>query len=159
LAATDELIDLIDRDWQQAHKLIVTPLGNRAYFLKVKGLVSGEKPQLFSLREHDNITLFNVASYGTRKDRDLGYVLLFSGAPFVHHHTRYVALSYSEAEDVRTRQMKVIYDDDYVRLTRFGIQVFGYLLTCRKRTQEQLNVDVADHVAANMFANAWRDGI
>lgn len=155
---TDEIISLIERDWQLAHDLIVTPLGNRAYFLKVKGFVSNESPQLFTLREHDNITLFSVSGCGSVKDRDLGYVLLFGGAPFVHHHTRYVALSYSEAEDVRTRQMKVIYDDDYIRLTRFGIQVFGYLLTCRKRTQEQLNVDVADHVAANLFANAWRDG-
>ena len=142
------------------HDFIITPLGPRAYALRIKSIIADEEPKLETLKEHNNLVLLSVlGSCVGKNDRHLGYVVLFSGAPAIHHYTRYTSFSYSEPTELRTREMRVLYDDQYVRLARFGVHVFDYLWTCRKRVDEQVQVDVADHASATIFAGAWRDGM
>jgi len=138
---------------------IITPLGKRAFGMSFKRFISKEKPKLLTLNEHHNVVLFGVYGDENNRDRLVGYCLLFGGAPIIHHYTRYVSLSYSEPTDIRTRQMRVLFDDQYVRLTRVGVGVFDYLWICRKNVPQQLEVDVADHAAHTRFKRAWRDGM
>jgi len=102
--------------------------------------------------------LFGVYGRTSERDRLLGYCLMFSGAPRIHHNPRYCSFSYSGQTDIKQRQVRFIFEDDYVRVARFGVGTFDYLWLCRKQTPEQLDVDVADHVAHQQFKDTWKDG-
>jgi len=140
------------------HNHIFTEITPRCIGLKVKELTATERPKLLSLCQHHTIVLFGV--YGDEKGRErlVGYCMLFSGAPTVHHYTRYISVSYSELSDIRSRQLKLIYDDDDIRLARLGMGDFDYLWLCRKLTEEQLDVDMPDHASYQLFREAWKDG-
>ncbi len=155
----NRLTGAVQRNWAGMHQHIITTLDQRAMALKIKDFVSGEKPKLLSLCEHDQLILFGVYGDEAGRERQVGYCLLFSGAPTVHHYTRYCSFSYSDAQDIHTRQMLVIHDDDDTRLLRFGIGTFDYLWCCRKATQTQFEVDLADHAQHRQFSGAWRDGM
>jgi len=141
------------------HDLIIMPLGPRALALKTKDFVSGEQPKLMTLCDHQQIVLMGVYGDANGRERLVGYCLLFSGAPTLHHYTRYSGLSYSEPQDIRTRQMLVIHDDDVVRLARFGVGVFDYLWVCKKFVEDQFTIDAADHAQHLLFRETWKDGI
>lgn len=159
MSTLTQLAEYVAQDWHSTHDHIITPLGVRAYCVRVKGLVSNETPKLLTLREHHNVVLYSINGSSTERDRLVGYCLLFSGAPMVHYYTRYTSLSYSEPADLRTRQMRVIFDDPNVRLLRFGVGTFDYLWVCRKRTDKQTQVDVADHAAYVRHLGSWKDGM
>ena len=141
------------------HNYIFTALGRRAIALRVKDFVSNERPKLLALCEHHQIVLLGVYGDEDGRERLVGYCLLFTGAPTIHHYTRYASFSYSEPQDIKTRQMLVIFDDPVIRLTRMGVGVFDYLLACRKITDEQLEIDAGDHAGQQLFKHAWRDGM
>lgn len=155
----EELTSLVQKDWRFLHDYIITPLGHQAYCLRMKTLVSGEQPKLLVLRQHHTLVLFGVYGSNDRRDRLVGYCLVFSGAPWIHHNPRYISFSYSEATDIRMRQVRFIFEDENVRLSRFGVGVFDYLWLCRKQTDQQTDVDVADHIAHKQFAGTWKDGV
>lgn len=134
-------------------------MGRRAYCLRVKDLVSTEEPKLLVLREHHTLHLYGVYGHTKERDRLVGYCLVFSDAPRIHHNPRYCSFSYSAPTDVRMRQVRFIFDDEYIRLARFGAGVFGYLWLCRKQTDQQTDVDVADHIAHKQFSGTWKDGV
>ena len=140
------------------YEYIFTELDRHAFALRYKGLISGEKPKLITLCEHQQIMLMGVHGDDGERERMVGYCLLFSGAPTIHHYTRYVSISYSEIQDIRSRQLKLIYDDAEVRLARMGMGTFDYLWLCRKATERQLEVDAPDHAAYQLFREAWKDG-
>lgn len=141
------------------HDNIFTALDRQAIALRVKGFVSNEQPKLLTLCQHHQIVLSGVYGDERGRQRLVGYCLLFSGAPTIHHYTRYLSVSYSEMSDIRSRQLKVIYDDSEVRLARMGMGVFDYLWVCRRLTEEQLEIDAGDHAAYQMFRQSWRDGM
>lgn len=155
------LTDLVGQAWGQLDDYLVTVLGQdqRALVLRFKDFVSDEKPKLMTLCEHDQLVLSGVYGVGSGRERLVGYCLLFSGAPTLHWHTRYTGISYSELEDIRTRQMLVVFDDPNVRLIRFGVGVYDYMFCCRKTIPTQLDVDLADHQQHQQFSGAWRDGM
>jgi len=152
------LTGYIERDWAGMYSHIFTALGRHAIALRFKNFVSNERPKLLTLCEHHQINLMGVYGEGADRERLVGYCLLFSGAPTIHHYTRYLGVSYSEVQDIRGRQLKMLYDDDDVRLARMGMGVFDYLLVCRKLTEEQLEIDAPDHAAYHMFKHSWKDG-
>ena len=153
------LTEAIEQNWAGMHDNIMTQLDRRAIALRVKCFVADEQPKLLTLCEHDRLILSGVYGDAAGRERLVGYCLLFSGAPTVHHYTRYCSLSYSEPQDIKQRQMLVIHDDDHIRLLRFGIGTFDYLFCCRKSTPEQFEVDLPDHVQHQQFSGAWRDGM
>ena len=155
----DQLVGYVGQDWNGMHNYIFTALGPRALALKVLDFVTNEQPKLLTLCDHQQVILMGVYGDDNGRERLVGYCLLFSGAPTLHHYTRYAALSYSDPQDIRTRQMLVIFDDDVVRLARFGVGVFDYLWVCRKSTEEQFTIDAADHAQHLLFSGAWRDGM
>ena len=160
MASTIErLTGEVQKNWTGMHDYIVTILDRQAMALRIKGFVANERPKLLTLCEHDQLILSGVYGDAAGRERLVGYCLLFSGAPTIHYHPRYTSLSYSDAQDIRTRQMLVIYDDDDTRLLRFGIGTFDYLWCCRKATEEQFEVDLADHAQHRQFSGAWRDGM
>lgn len=120
--------------------------------------MSRERPKLITLCTHHQIVLFGVNGDEGDRDRPVGYCLLFGGAPTIRYYTRYLGVSYSEPTDIRARQMRVIFDDPNVRLTRFGVGTFDYLWSCRKQTPQQQQLDVADHAVAQHFGGSWKDG-
>ncbi len=134
-------------------------MGQSSYAVLQKRFVGKEKPHLASLHEHENVVLFCVNGQEGGRNRPVGYVLMFSGAPIIHGYTRYVSLSYSEPTDVKFRQMKVLYDDAAVRLLRFGVGVFDYLWIVRHKMDQQHSAPVADHAAYEFYAKLWKQGI
>jgi hypothetical protein len=132
-------------------------MGSSAYVMKEKMFIEQEKPHLVSLHEHENVMLFGVNGQVKGRNRLVGYALIFSGAPFLHYYTRYIGLSYSDANEIKFRQMQVLYDDPTVRLLRFGIGVFDYLWEVRHRVPEQHQVPVADHAAYELYSKLWKE--
>lgn len=141
------------------HDYIFTALGRQALALRTKSFVSNEQPKLISLCEHHQINLMGVYGDERGRERQVGYCLLFTGAPTIHHYTRYVGVSYSEVTEIKSRQLKVIFDDDDVRLARMGVGTFDYLLLSRRLLDEQMEIDAPDHASYQMFKKAWRDGM
>ncbi|KKN14799.1 hypothetical protein LCGC14_0992490 [marine sediment metagenome] len=150
---------MIEQDWTHRQDYVVQMLGQRAVALRFKDFVSDERPKLLSLCEHDQLILLGVYGEGGGRERLVGYCLLFSGAPTLHWHTRYAGISYSPLEEIKTRQMLVIYDDPNVRLLRFGVGCYDYLFCSRKQVDEQMEADLADHQQHQQFSRAWRDGM
>ena len=111
------------------------------------------------LHEHEQVVLFGVYGHDNERDRLVGHVLMFSGAPITHHYTRYCSLSYSEPTDLKFRQMRVLFDDDDVRLLRFGMGTFDYLWLVKKRTEQQMAVAMADHAAHEFYSRIWKEGL
>lgn len=111
------------------------------------------------LSEHEQILLFGVYGHDNDRDRLVGHVLLFSGAPITHYYPRYYSLSYSEPTDLKFRQLRILFDDDDVRLLRFGMGTFDYLWLVKKRTAHQATVPLADHAAHEFYSRLWKEGL
>lgn len=135
------------------------PVGHQAYCVRVKRFVGKEKPKLLELCGHENVLLLGVYGADARRDRLIGYAMVFAGAPIIHRITKYCTFSYSEPTEIKHREVRVIYDDEFVRLLRFGMGVFDYMLVCRKSTDEQLQVEVADLASHIRFSGSWKDGM
>jgi hypothetical protein len=141
------------------HDHVIAPVGRQAYCVRLKCFVGKERAKLLSLQEHQNVILFGVYGDDRKRDRLVGYCLMFMGAPIIHRFTRYCSFSYSEPTDIRYRQVKVIYNDEFVRLLRLGVGTFEYFLVCRKSTDEQLQTGAADAATHLQFSGTWKDGM
>jgi hypothetical protein len=155
----DQLIDYIKHDWTEIHEYILTALGPHAFVIKTLDFVTNEQPKLMTLCDHQQVILMGVYGDDSGRERLVGYCLMFSGAPTLHYHSRYIGLSYSDAQDIRTRQMLVIFDDTITRLARFGLGTFDYLWACKKETDEQFTIEAADHAQHKQFSGSWRAGM
>lgn len=135
--------------------------------LRLKRVLYEETLQVRNLAQHGLVHLVGVIARTKRgRERMLGYCMLFHGRPIVHAYTWYVALSYTEPEDVRRKALRFLYSDDNLRLARvgFGVQqedgmtAFDYLITYRGREAHHDDVGSSGAVATQT-ANVWRDGL
>ena len=129
-------------------------------------MLYGEESLTRNLVQHGNLRLIGVFARSKRlRERRLGYVLEFSGRPIIHSYTWFVALSYTEATDVRRKPLRYLYNDENVRLARAGIGVdrggiqafdywIGYRDKERRHDEEGASGSVATHTAGG-----WRDGL
>jgi len=144
--------------WNGLEDLFIRKLDYAGYCLRTKPLITGESPKLVSACEHQNVLLMHVYGENEERQRHIGYVLLFAGAPSLYWFPRYITVSYSPKEEVLFRQARVIYNDQYVRLFRFGVGTFDYLMCCRKRTEAQLEEGWPDSSVFTHFQKSIDDG-
>ena len=144
--------------WNSLEALFIRKLDYASYCLSTKPLLSGERPVLVSAREHQNTLLMHAYGDNNERQRHIGYVLLFAGAPSLYWFPRYMALTYSSTYEAVFRQAKVIYNDAYVRLFRMGVGTFDYLWCCRKRTDDQLSEGWPDSSVSVHYHKAIDDG-
>ena len=144
--------------WPDYPAHMVSLVSHEVFCVKVRNFAHNEIPQSTTLLEHGPTLLLGIQGK-SKRDRLVGYCLLHEPGATVHQYTSYCSLSYSEPGDVKFREPEVIFDDDFVRLYKFGVGVFDYFLGTRKRLAQQ-NVDgIADATAHLKFAGAWKDGI
>ncbi len=134
--------------------------------LRLNSLLYGEEPVIKNLVQHGSLRLLGVLGRSRRqRERRLGYILEFSGNPIVHSYTWFVALAYTDAEDVRRKQLLFLYNDENIRLARAGIgvekdgiQAFDYWIGYRDKNQHR-NEEGASGSVAIHTAGGWRDGL
>ena len=146
-------------EWTTIANETVIQIDHNAYVIKIKNFVGKENPVMEAIQQHGTVVLNKIIGREMSRDRTVGYCLLFSGVPTIHHYTRYCSLSYSEPTDIRFRQMRVLYDDQYIRFTRFGMGAFDYLWQVRHRLPQHHEIPAADHAAYQHYERTWKKGI
>ena len=131
-----------------------------AYVLKLKSVTHDESLHTQDLRQHGgNISFLGVYGRAKRRERLLGYILLYTGDPVVHATSWYVNLAYSDKDDIRRKNAELIKHDSNIRLFVAGIGAFDYLFCLKARTKEHDDMDMSDAAAHRESADQWRDGL
>lgn len=130
------------------------------YVLKLKPVTHDETLHTQDLRQHGgNVSLLGIYGRARRRERLLGYVLLYTGDPTIHASSWYVALAYSGRDDIRRKNPELIKADANIRLFVAGIGDFDYLFCLKSRTKEHDDADMSDSAAHREAADQWRDGL
>jgi hypothetical protein len=107
--------------------------------------------------QQSKVQLATVLLARDRSRHPVGYCFLYQDNPIVHHATGYCAVCYSQPLDLRFREPSVQYNDQHVRVLRFGADLYDWFLCCRHKTQQQTAFNAAA-TAQQRHVGAWRDG-
>ncbi len=115
-----------------------------------------------TIKQHgDTVSLLGVYGRSVKFDRErlLGYLLLFIGTPIIHAYTWFVALMYTDEDDVRRKDPDPIATDDHIRLYKAGIGTCDYLLVYKAKTRAHDEAGFSDGATHLETADNWRDGL
>lgn len=137
---------------------MIIEVGPNCYALKIHNLSFNEEYKCQFLIERDKVMLIGI--YGDSKEFDrlryLGTILLFIGEPLVHSYPLYVVVAYSDPTDVRRKEPKLIYSDEFVRFLRAGIGSFDYMLCYRNRRPFHDEIGQSDGAAYKQALDVWK---
>jgi hypothetical protein len=149
-------VDLCLQSWQNLLPHVIGALTPGLFGIRIRPLATDEQLEPDVLVDQ-GIMLVQLNGAAARNKRIAGYCLLYEGAAIVHQYTSYITLSYSDPNEIKFREPKVVYDDSWVRLLRFGLAPHDWFLGCRKKTEMQ-NVDLSASAAHQRFSGGWKDG-
>lgn len=133
---------------------------HQAFVLKLKPVTHDESLHTQDLRQHGgNISLLGVYARAQRRERLLGYILLYTGDPLVHPTSWYCSFAYSEEAETKRKQPELIKADQNIRLFVAGIGKFDYLFCMKSRTRDHDELDASDSAVHRETADHWRDGL
>lgn len=133
---------------------------HQGYVLKLRSVTHDETLHTQDLRQHGgNISLLGVYGRAKRRERLLGYILLYTGDPWVKPCSWYCGIFYSDETDVRRKQPELIKADQNIRLYVAGLGKFDYLFCMKSRTREHDELDTSDAAVHRETADHWRDGL
>lgn len=150
---------LVQQRWLHLDQYIITRLDRQGFVIKVKPFTHDEKAVCYVEKQHGNLMVVVIKGKNKRRERMVGYYLLYAGRPIIHQYTNYLAVCYSEPTDVRYREVLVVHSDEYTRLYRAGVGVFDYFWGCRKKSQLHHQAGMPACATYLKFAGAWRDGM
>lgn len=150
--------ELVNDQWADLEAGVIWDLDRRTFCLQCKSRALDEQFDLRMLTQHGDVGLLKVVGTKGRRERLVGYGLIYGGYPYIHHDPEYVVLSYSEAEDVRRRDVTVIYNDRNCRLIKAGVGTADYMWVSRMAAPSGLNFNLPDAKTHRMFSKVWKDG-
>lgn len=107
--------------------------------------------------QQQHVVLAKVLLAQDRSRHPVGYTLLYQTGAILHHATGYCAVCYSQPTDLRFREPSVQFNDEHVRLVRYGADQYDWFLGCRHKTIQQTQAN-ATAQAQRQHVGAWRDG-
>ena len=131
------------------------------YALKMLPLGHEEEFRTEVLVERETIILYEVVGYNKSKSRkrSLGYCFLYTGKPYVHDHTWYLAVCYSSKDKIGHKDWIVLYADHNVRLVRVGMGNFDYMFAYRGKTVYHDEQGFSDGAVRLETRDNWKDGL
>lgn len=156
------MLETAQKEWNQYDTIFITKCENNGFILKLKSLAHDEEMQMQMITLHGNQVAL-VGVYGRSKKysrhRLLGYILLYVGNPWIHTHTWYVGVAYSDKDDVRKKDPTPIAMDENIRFYKAGIDVYDYLLVYKGKKREHDEAGFSDGAAHLETAGQWKDGL
>jgi len=148
-------------NWEWLEEKFLSKIEKGCYAFRLQPVGHGEEFRVKVLAEKENIILYGVYGYNSKKgtDRQIGYCFIYLKNPFVHDHTWYCAVCYSDPEAISQKDWRVIYTDDQVRLTQIGIGQFEYLFAYRRKTDYHDEQGYSDGAVRLETADNWKDGL
>jgi len=148
--------------WNLYESAFITRCGDHGFVLKLKSIAHDEQPHHEVIKQHgDRVSLVGVYGKAAKfsRERLLGYILLYVGTPIIHLHTWYLAIAYSDADDIRRKDPVPIAADDNIRLWKAGIGECDYHLVYKGKTKEHDEAGFSDGATHLETAGQWKDGL
>lgn len=147
--------------WQKLDAEFFSPVNNYCIALKLFNPAFDEKFIIEPFVERNKVLLLGV--YGRedelKRDRLLGYIVLYVGNPALCLYTFYAALSYSDKTNLGIKMPRLLYKDKSLLMFKFGIKDIDYLVGYREKSKETHDLENTSSSSMHTeMADAWKDG-
>lgn len=128
---------------------------------KLSNLRFDETSKLLPLVERKTLCVLAVVGSDNdlKRERIVGYVIVFIGSPIVHYYTFFAALCYSGADNIGVKVPKLLYQDRSILVFKVGMGAIDYYIGYRNKLKEHIVPKTSTGSMHLDTAEAWRDGM